>query len=96
MPHVIPHVVEPIAYAALMIVRLCKVGLERLSDGSGAQLVEALREREQTPVVRACLERCGVCETGRLVATVDGAPLSVATTAELLEHVDALIAEENA
>ncbi len=79
-----------------MIIRLCKVGLARLPDHGGAQLLEALREREQTPVPRDCMDRCGVCEKGGLVATIDHAPISVSSAAELLEQLDVLLAEESA
>lgn len=77
-----------------MIVRLCKIALQRLPDAGGTALIEALREREHTPVVKDCLDRCGVCEKGTLVAAVDGMPVGAIDAAALLEQVDTLAADE--
>jgi len=56
-------------------------------------LIDGLRDREHSPVVKDCLDRCGGCKAGALVATADGMPLSVSNGAELLAHVDALAAD---
>jgi hypothetical protein len=74
------------------MVRLCKTGLMRL--GSGARVViDGLREREHSPVVADCLDRCQVCEKA-LVATVDGIPIQAPDAATLLAICDQLAADE--
>ena len=75
-----------------MIVRLCRKGLLRLGSEQET-LIDALRDREHSPVIKDCLDRCGRCETGALIATADGMPLSAADAAELLTQVDALAEE---
>ena len=70
-----------------MMIRLCKTALIRLGPGA-AQLLSALREREHTPIVVDCLDRCTVCETGKLVATADAIPLAPKTAADLLAMLD--------
>lgn len=77
-----------------MQVQLCKKSLERLAVGpSGA--IAALREREHTPVVKDCLNRCQRCELGGLVAVADGMPLGSPTLEALLADLDALGADED-
>jgi hypothetical protein len=76
-----------------MQVELCRKSLERL----GAPLdpfISELREREHTPVVKDCLNRCQKCELGFLMATVDGTPLSASSVTALLADIDALAAED--
>ena len=75
-----------------MMIRLCKTALIRLGPGA-ARLLGELREREHTPIVADCLDRCTVCETGKLVATADGMPLAPADAAALLALVDELADE---
>jgi hypothetical protein len=76
-----------------MNVQLCKKSIERLPGGLAAA-VAVLRERQHTPVVRDCLNRCQRCDAGGLVATAEGMPLGAATLEALLEDLDALGAEE--
>ncbi len=80
-------------YQTGMIVQLCKVAVTRLGDGG--RLVNDLREREHQPVIKDCLDRCTTCETGVLVASAGGTPVSLRTATELLAKVDALAAEED-
>ena len=70
-----------------MMIRLCRTALIRLGPDAG-KLVTALREREHTPIVADCLDRCTVCETGKLVATADAMPLATKTVDELLAILD--------
>lgn len=79
-----------------MKVELCKKSLARLGESAASALVEALREREHTPVLKDCLNRCQPCEKGLLVATADGYPLGVPDAEKLLSDLDALAAEEDA
>jgi len=53
-----------------------------------AKLLCTLREREHTPIVVDCLDRCTVCETGKLVATADAIPLATKNAEELLALLD--------
>jgi hypothetical protein len=71
-----------------VIVRLCKTGILRLGPGARA-LVDGLREREHSPVIADCLDRCQVCEKS-LVATLDGMPVSAPDVATLLALCDEL------
>ena len=75
-----------------MQVELCRKSLERLGAPL-AELVSDLREREHTPVVKDCLNRCQKCELGLLMATVDGTPLGASSVTALLADIDALAAE---
>ncbi len=63
------------------------LALLRLGPGA-ARLLGELREREHTPIVADCLDRCTVCELGRLVATADGMPLAPKNGDELLTMLD--------
>ena len=76
-----------------MQVELCRKSLERLGAPLAALLAE-LREREHTPVVKDCLNRCQKCELGFVIATVDGTPLGAAGVTVLLADIDALAAED--
>ena len=76
-----------------MLVELCRKSIERLGVPL-AELVSALREREHTPVVKDCLNRCQRCELGFAMATVDGTPLGASSVAALLADIDALAAED--
>jgi hypothetical protein len=75
-----------------MRILLCKKSLDRA--GVLVSLPDALREREHTPIVPDCLQRCIKCDEGNLVALADGAPLSVKSEAELLAAIDELAADE--
>ncbi|HEY8926177.1 MAG TPA: hypothetical protein VIU64_17465 [Polyangia bacterium] len=77
-----------------MNVQLCKKSIERLPAGVPATLA-LLRDREHTPVLKDCLNRCQSCERGGLVAVADGTPLGAATVEALLADLDALAAEED-
>jgi hypothetical protein len=72
-----------------MMIRLCKTALMRLGP-EAPRLLSTLREREHTPIVADCLDRCTVCETGKLVATADAIPLATKTVDELLALLDEL------
>ena len=76
-----------------MQVELCRKSLERLGAPL-AELVSNLREREHTPVVKDCLNRCQKCELGFVMATVDGTPLGASSVTALLADIDALAAED--
>ena len=76
-----------------MEIQLCKKSVERLTPDL-APLLSALREREHTPLVKDCLNRCQRCDLGFVIATADGTPLSASTVAELLGDLDALSAED--
>jgi hypothetical protein len=76
-----------------MQVELCRKSVERLGAPL-AELVSALREREHTPVVKDCLNRCQRCELGFVMATVDGTPLGASSVTALLADIDALAAED--
>jgi hypothetical protein len=74
-------------------VELCRKSLERLGAPLG-ELVSDLREREHTPVVKDCLNRCQRCELGFVMATVDGTPVGASSVRALLADIDALAAED--
>jgi len=76
-----------------MKVQLCRKGLERLGPGM-EPLLDALRERELTPVVRECLSRCQECNAGQLLAIADGMPLGAANAERLLADLDELAADD--
>ena len=76
-----------------MQVELCKKSLERLNTDL-APLLSALRDREHTPVVKDCLNRCQRCDLGFVIATADGMPMSASTLDDLLGDLDALAAED--
>jgi hypothetical protein len=74
-------------------VELCRKSVERLGAPL-AELVSELREREHTPVVKDCLNRCQKCELGFVMATVDGTPVGASSVTALLADIDALAAED--
>ena len=76
-----------------MQVELCRKSIERLGAPL-AHLLSELRDREHTPVVKDCLNRCQKCELGFVLATVDGTPLGASSVTALLADIDALAAEE--
>ena len=76
-----------------MQVELCRKSVERLGAPL-ASLLSELREREHTPAVKDCLNRCQKCELGFVIATVDGTPVGASSAAALLADIDALAAEE--
>jgi len=76
-----------------VIIQLCKKSVERLPAGLPATL-SALREREHTPIVKDCLNRCQRCDMGGVLVVADGTPLAAPTLEGLLEDLDALAAEE--
>ena len=76
-----------------MKVELCRKSFERLGAPLDALLSE-LREREHTPVVKDCLDRCQRCELGFAMATVDGTPLAASSVTALLADIDALAAQD--
>ena len=74
-------------------VQLCKKSIERLPAGPSA-IISAVRDREHTPVVKDCLNRCQRCELGGVIAVADGTPLEAPTLDALLDVLDALGAED--
>jgi hypothetical protein len=74
-------------------IELCKKSIERLSSDL-APLLSALRDREHSPVVKDCLNRCQRCDLGFVMATADGTPMSASTLEQLLADLDALAAED--
>ena len=53
-----------------------------------------LRDREHSPVVKDCLNRCEGCELGGLIAIADGMPMSAPTFDAFLSDLDALAADD--
>ena len=76
-----------------MQVELCRKSVERLGAPL-ASLLSELREREHTPVVKDCLNRCQKCDLGFVMATVDGTPVGASSVTALLADIDALAAED--
>jgi hypothetical protein len=74
-------------------IHLCKKSIERLSPGL-ASVISALRDREHTPVVKDCLNRCQRCDLGGVLAVADGMPLSAQTFEAFLSDLDALAADD--
>lgn len=72
-----------------MEIQLCRKSLERLGQGS-EPLLEGLRQRQHTPVVRECLNRCNDCRLGQLTATADGIPIAAKDGDHLLSSLDEL------
>ena len=59
-----------------------------------APLLEELRERSHSPVVKDCLNRCQNCERGLIVVTADGLPMAAHSVEKLLSDLD-LLAEDD-
>jgi hypothetical protein len=74
-------------------IQLCKKSVERL-PGALPSLLSALRDREHSPVVKDCLNRCEGCERGGLIAIADGMPMSAPTFEAFLNDLEALAAED--
>jgi hypothetical protein len=74
-------------------IELCKKSLERLTSDL-APLLSALRDREHSPLVKDCLNRCQRCDLGFVMATADGVPMSAPTLDQLLDDLDALAADD--
>jgi len=74
-------------------VQLCKKSIERLPAGAPAT-ISAVRDREHTPVVKDCLNRCQRYDLGGVIAVTDGTPLEAPTLEALLDVLDALAAED--
>jgi hypothetical protein len=75
-------------------VQLCKKSIERLPVGLPAAL-SLLRDRQHTPILKDCLNRCQSCERGSLVAVADGTPLGAASLEALLDDLDALADDDD-
>jgi hypothetical protein len=75
-----------------MQIQFCKRSLERLGPNK-EPLLDALRERQHTPIIKDCLNRCIDCNGGLLMANVDGMPVSAKDGDKLLGDLDALEAE---
>ena len=76
-----------------MQIQLCRKSVERLPDAL-ASVLSALRDREHSPVVKDCLNRCEGCERGGLIAIADGMPMCAPTFDALLSDLEALAAED--
>ena len=76
-----------------MQVQLCRKSVERL-PGALASVLSDLRDREHSPVVKDCLNRCEGCERGNLIAIADGMPMSAPTFEAFLSDLEALAAED--
>jgi hypothetical protein len=74
-------------------IQLCKKSVERL-PGALASVLSTLRDREHSPVVKDCLNRCEGCERGSLIAIADGMPMSAPTFETFLSDLEALAAED--
>ena len=72
-----------------MQIKLCKKSIDRLGGGT-APLLESLRDRQHSVIVKDCLERCQTCDRGVLIAMADGMPLSARHADKLLQDIDAL------
>lgn len=58
-----------------MQIALCKKSIERLAPGM-AFVISTLRDREHTPIIKDCLNRCQRCDLGGVIAVADGMPLA--------------------
>jgi hypothetical protein len=76
-----------------MNIQLCKKSLERLG-GPAQAMVSSLRDQEHTIVVKDCLDRCGGCQQGLVIASVDGMPVSTRDVAGFVAQVAELAADE--
>lgn len=76
-----------------MQIHLCKKSLDRLAGGS-ASVTSVLRDREHSPLVKDCLNRCERCELGGMIAIADGMPMSATTLDAFLSELDALVADD--
>jgi hypothetical protein len=74
-------------------IHLCKKSLDRL-EGGAASVSAVLRDREHSPIVKDCLNRCERCERGGVIAVADGMPMSASTLEAFLGDLDALAADE--
>jgi hypothetical protein len=90
-----PHAegLRPCNISSVVEIQLCKKSIERLAPGLAA-LISTLRDREHTPVVKDCLNRCQRCDLGGLLAVADGMPLSAPTFEGFLSDLDALAADD--
>ena len=57
-------------------------------------MLSVLRDREHSPVVKDCLNRCEGCERNGMIAMADGMPMSAPTFEAFLNDLDALAAED--
>ena len=76
-----------------MQIQLCKKSIERLAPGLPS-MISTLRDREHTPVVKDCLNRCERCDLGGVLAIADGMPMSSSTFEAFLSDLDALAADD--
>jgi len=74
-------------------ITLCKKSIERLAPGL-ASVISTLRDREHTPIIKDCLNRCQRCDLGGVIALADGTPLASPTLESFLIDIDALAAED--
>jgi hypothetical protein len=79
--------------SSVMQIALCKKSIERSVPGL-ASVVAMLRDREHTPIVKDCLNRCQRCDLGGVIALADGMPLAAPTFEAFLIDLDALAADD--
>ena len=72
-----------------MQIQLCKKSIDRLGS-QRSTLLESLRDRDHSPVIKDCLTRCEACDQGLLIASADGLPLRAKDTDQLLDQIDSL------
>jgi hypothetical protein len=75
-----------------MQIQLCKKSIERLGTGMPS-LLSSLRDREHSPTVKDCLNRCQACDQGFIIATADGLPMRAKHAEQLLDDLDSLAEE---
>jgi hypothetical protein len=75
-------------------IQLCKKSVERLPAGL-ASVLSVLRDREHSPIVKDCLNRCEACERSGVIAIAGGMPMSAPTFDALLNDLDVLAAEDD-
>jgi hypothetical protein len=83
----------PCKLSSVVQIQLCKKSIERLAPGL-ASVISTLRDREHTPVVKDCLNRCERCDLGGVLAVADGIPMSAPTFEAFLNDLDALAADD--
>ena len=76
-----------------MQIHLCKKSVDRLAGGP-ASVTSVLRDREHSPVIKDCLNRCERCALGGVIAIADGMPMSAATLDAFLSDLDAIAADD--
>lgn len=76
-----------------MQIQLCKKSIERLGAGMPS-LLSCLRDRDHSPTVKDCLNRCQTCDQGFIIATADGLPMRAKQAEQLLHDLDSMAEED--